>query len=116
MVVKLAVLSVQVMQLDLSSLASIRRFAEAWKQRGLPLHALINNAGIFSMSGKKALLGCCCTPLYMLLYILSSVTPCLADSWHCDQQGISHLRLLCARPAFPCSILHSLHSLAVVYV
>ena len=44
-------LSLQVMELDLSSLASVRRFAEAWRRRGLPLHVLINNAGIFSMSG-----------------------------------------------------------------
>lgn len=47
---------IQVMELDLSSLASVRRFGEAWAARGLPLHALINNAGIFSMSGEQ---GCC---------------------------------------------------------
>lgn len=42
---------VQIMQLDLSSLASVRQFAQAWQNRGLPLHVLICNAGIFSMSG-----------------------------------------------------------------
>lgn len=45
----------QVMELDLSSLASVRRFAAAWEKRGLPLHVLICNAGIFSMSGEPGL-------------------------------------------------------------
>ncbi|GAB4815098.1 hypothetical protein N2152v2_002144 [Parachlorella kessleri] len=45
---------VEVLQLDLSSLASIRRFSDAWKQRGRPLHILVNNAGIFSMSGPRS--------------------------------------------------------------
>lgn len=31
--------------LDLTSLKSVRQFVEAFKQRGLPLHVLINNAG-----------------------------------------------------------------------
>ena len=34
-------------QLDLSSLLSIRRFVDEFHQRQLPLHLLINNAGIF---------------------------------------------------------------------
>ena len=35
------------MQLDLSSLASVRCFAEAYIQKGLPLHILVLNAGVF---------------------------------------------------------------------
>lgn len=41
--------SFQVMDLDLSSLQSVRSFASAWGTR--PLHLLVNNAGIFAMAG-----------------------------------------------------------------
>lgn len=34
------------MELDLGSLASIRKFVTNFKQKGLPLHILVNNAGI----------------------------------------------------------------------
>jgi NAD(P)-dependent dehydrogenase (short-subunit alcohol dehydrogenase family) len=34
------------MRLDLSSLASVRAFADAFRARGLPLHLLLNNAGL----------------------------------------------------------------------
>lgn len=39
------------MELDLLSLESVVSFAEAWNARSGPLHALINNAGIFSIGG-----------------------------------------------------------------
>lgn len=42
------------MELDLLSLESVVRFAEAWNARSGPLHALINNAGIFSIGGLYA--------------------------------------------------------------
>ncbi|KAI7751305.1 hypothetical protein M8C21_002865 [Ambrosia artemisiifolia] len=42
-------LNIEVMELDLLSLASVVRFAEAWNARSGPLHVLINNAGIFSI-------------------------------------------------------------------
>nr|ACU20616.1 unknown [Glycine max] len=42
-------LNVEVMQVDLLSLDSVTRFAEAWNARSAPLHVLINNAGIFSI-------------------------------------------------------------------
>lgn len=41
------------MQLDLSSLQSVRSFAAAFCARGLPLHVLINNAGVFAMSAAQ---------------------------------------------------------------
>jgi NAD(P)-dependent dehydrogenase (short-subunit alcohol dehydrogenase family) len=41
------------MQLDLSSLQSVRQFGAAWRRRGLPLHALVNNAGIFAMAAAR---------------------------------------------------------------
>jgi NAD(P)-dependent dehydrogenase (short-subunit alcohol dehydrogenase family) len=41
------------MQLDLSSLESVRQFGGAWRRRGLPLHALVNNAGIFAMAANR---------------------------------------------------------------
>ncbi|KAB1213178.1 WW domain-containing oxidoreductase [Morella rubra] len=42
-------LNLEVMELDLLSLDSVARFAEAWNARLGPLHVLINNAGIFSI-------------------------------------------------------------------
>jgi retinol dehydrogenase 12 len=43
------------MQLNLSSLTSIRNFATAWaaEKQNRPVHLLINNAGIFSMSAPR---------------------------------------------------------------
>jgi len=40
---------VEVLQLELSSFASIRTFAQAFKDKGLPLHVLLNNAGIMAV-------------------------------------------------------------------
>ncbi|XP_019200098.1 PREDICTED: retinol dehydrogenase 11-like [Ipomoea nil] len=42
-------LNIEVMELDLVSLDSVVRFADAWNARAGPLHVLINNAGIFSI-------------------------------------------------------------------
>ena len=42
-------ISVEFMPLDLASLQSVKRFTEDYKQKGLPLHILINNAGIASV-------------------------------------------------------------------
>ena len=39
-------ISVEFMPLDLASLRSVKRFTEDYKQKGLPLHLLINNAAI----------------------------------------------------------------------
>ncbi|KAM7479567.1 hypothetical protein LguiA_027780 [Lonicera macranthoides] len=45
-------LNIEVMELDLVSLESVVRFSEAFNARLGPLHALINNAGIFSIGVK----------------------------------------------------------------
>lgn len=45
-------LSAEVMLLDVSSLQSVRSFAQAWNQR--PLHGLINNAGIFDVGSSMS--------------------------------------------------------------
>ncbi|XP_061988055.1 short-chain dehydrogenase TIC 32, chloroplastic-like isoform X2 [Rosa rugosa] len=37
---------IDVMELDLSSMASVRKFAEEYNSKGLPLNILINNAGV----------------------------------------------------------------------
>ncbi|XP_058194750.1 dehydrogenase/reductase SDR family member FEY-like [Rhododendron vialii] len=42
-------LNIEVMEVDLLSLDSVVKFAEAWNARSAPLHALINNAGIFAI-------------------------------------------------------------------
>lgn len=38
--------TMEIMHVDLASLQSTKHFAEAFKARRLPLHVLINNAGI----------------------------------------------------------------------
>jgi NAD(P)-dependent dehydrogenase (short-subunit alcohol dehydrogenase family) len=40
--------SIEVMQLDLASLASVRAFAEAFKSKNDSLHILVNNAGVMA--------------------------------------------------------------------
>jgi len=44
---------VEVMELDLSSLASIRRFADAFHQSHRTLRALVNNAGVMALPYRK---------------------------------------------------------------
>ena len=41
-----AQLTVEYMQLDLASFQSTKDFTNAFKERNLPLHLLINNAGV----------------------------------------------------------------------
>lgn len=48
-----ALLLLQVMELNLLSLVAVRAFAKQWSDRQLPLHVLINNAGIFSIGGER---------------------------------------------------------------
>ena len=48
-----AVADAKVVELNLASLDSIREVAEAEVSRGEPLHALINNAGVFSRSERR---------------------------------------------------------------
>jgi retinol dehydrogenase 12 len=43
----------EVMQLDLASLESVRRFASAWMSRNLPLDVLVCNAGLFAMGASR---------------------------------------------------------------
>ena len=38
--------SVEFLELDLGSLDSIRKFVTNFKRKGLPLHILVNNAGV----------------------------------------------------------------------
>lgn len=42
---------IQVMELDLASLDSVRKFCDMWEQDGSSIDVLVNNAGIFSMGG-----------------------------------------------------------------
>ena len=39
-------INVEFMELDLSSLKSVKQFTVDFKQRSLPIHLLINNAGV----------------------------------------------------------------------
>ncbi|PPT08910.1 Retinol dehydrogenase 13 [Geitlerinema sp. FC II] len=43
--------NVEFLPLDLSSLDSVRQFVKLFKERNLPLHILVNNAGIFNKTG-----------------------------------------------------------------
>jgi len=49
--------TIETMSLDLSSLASVRAFAAEFKSKNLPLHVLINNAGINMASYVKTVDG-----------------------------------------------------------
>lgn len=40
----------EVMEMDLSSLKSVEKFAQAWNKKKIPLNILINNAGVLSTS------------------------------------------------------------------
>ncbi|KAL5581561.1 hypothetical protein UlMin_014003 [Ulmus minor] len=46
-------LNVEVMELDLLCLSSVRKFAVEWENHSKPLHILINNAGILRMEGRQ---------------------------------------------------------------
>lgn len=46
-----AIITPEIFRMDLSSLQSVREMAERWEARKEPLHALVCNAGIFSMGG-----------------------------------------------------------------
>ncbi|MCL7036116.1 hypothetical protein MKW94_015402 [Papaver nudicaule] len=43
---------IEVLELDVSSIASVRKFAEEFKSLGLPLNILINNAGVMALPYK----------------------------------------------------------------
>ena len=47
------VMNVELMKLDLASLESTKNFIENFKQKNLPLHILICNAGIVSIPHRK---------------------------------------------------------------
>uniref|UniRef100_A0A7S3EJZ9 Protochlorophyllide reductase n=1 Tax=Rhodosorus marinus TaxID=101924 RepID=A0A7S3EJZ9_9RHOD len=49
---------VEFMQLDLASLDSVRAFVNAFIEKGLPLHILVNNAGIAGVPHSKTADGC----------------------------------------------------------
>ncbi|XP_026788169.1 dehydrogenase/reductase SDR family member on chromosome X isoform X4 [Pangasianodon hypophthalmus] len=44
---------VEFMYLDLASLKSVRQFVQRFKARGLPLHTLVNNAGVMLVPERK---------------------------------------------------------------
>jgi len=44
---------VETMVLDLASLKSIRSFADEFKSKGLPLHVLVNNAGVMAIPQRQ---------------------------------------------------------------
>lgn len=81
--------SVRVMRLDLGSLASIRSFVAAFAATGAPLHVLINNAGVYDITGPRREtvdgfeqhlgtnhLG----PFLLTLLLLPTMRRCAADS------------------------------------
>ena len=43
----------QVMRLDLADTSSVVEFGKAYSKLGVPLHILINNAGLFAMSAPR---------------------------------------------------------------
>jgi len=49
--------SLELALLDLASLESVRQFVQRWENQQRPLHALVNNAGLFNMGGGLRCLG-----------------------------------------------------------
>jgi NAD(P)-dependent dehydrogenase (short-subunit alcohol dehydrogenase family) len=45
---------VEAMKLDLASLQSVRDFSKEFKSRGIPIHVLVNNAGVMAPSLQKS--------------------------------------------------------------
>jgi len=43
----------EAMELDLSSLKSVRNFAKRFKEKDLPLHILVNNAGVMALPNRE---------------------------------------------------------------
>ena len=50
-------IDVEFMKLDLSSFKSVKDFTVAFKEKNIPLHILINNAGIFHAPFSKLICG-----------------------------------------------------------
>lgn len=48
-------MNIELMMLDLASLESTKKFTEDFKQKNLPLHMLICNAGVFMVPHGKAM-------------------------------------------------------------
>lgn len=51
-------MNIELMMLDLASLESTKKFTEDFKQKNLPLHMLICNAGVFMVPHGKAMTSC----------------------------------------------------------
>ena len=49
--------AIEVMELDLANLASIRSFSEKFRARGAPLHVLCNNAGVMALPLRRTVDG-----------------------------------------------------------
>ena len=65
--------TLEYMLVDLGSFRSVKDFTVAFKERNLPLHVLINNAGILA-SDRGKVTPKCCTPATQI--------PCLLLDWH----------------------------------
>ena len=65
-------INVEFMSLDLAYLQSVKKFTEDYKQKELPLHLLINNAGIAAVPyGKSISYASQCSNCLMVCSILS---------------------------------------------
>lgn len=63
-------INVESMQLNLSSFRSTKEFLDAFKAKNLPLHLLINNAGVawLQQLSKEPMCTCLCAPLDLTLW------------------------------------------------
>jgi len=83
-------IELQVTELDLLSLDSVWKFGEAWETQKIPLHVLINTAGIFCMNDMVPTMQpfvsvALCLPSHML------ALPCLLT------KKISSAKVVCIR-------------------
>ena len=61
-------INVEFMSLDLASLQSVRKFIEDYKQKELPLHLLINNAGM-GLLGHPGVRKSVCMYVFLVIYV-----------------------------------------------
>jgi len=89
--------NVEVVQLDLASLASVRAFASGFLARNLPLHCLINNAGVMALKeysktqdGFESQFGCNHVGHFLLTNLLLSALKAGAPSRVVNVSSIGH--------------------------
>ena len=94
------------MHLDLASLSSAKQFAMSFQEKNLPLHILINNAGIAWVPlGKLLKLDCTCALLNQLFCSLEKSE----DGYELHLQVCLHVHVYIPKCTCTCGIYNHVH-------